>query len=196
MQKAELTINELIDRLNQLATREFPLQEVHSFLQESSIRQDELETYVFFALDQYTRNLIHKSEEYELLAICWQSGQEAPVHGHEGEKCWTRVERGKLRFTSYVEISSANSFDLKVLSTHVGGRGYVDGPAEVHKVENPFTEAAVTLHLYSRPYEACDIYDLENHRKERKKLGYFSQYGTRVDKLHRNPDHGRKKHEI
>lgn len=178
MQRKELTINEFIGRLNQFASRGFPVHEVHDFLQESTVSQPELESYLFYDSKQYTRNLVHKSEEFELLAICWQPGQEAPVHGHEGEKCWSVVEMGKLRFTNYLEIPFSHSVDVKVLSTQIGEPGHIDGPADIHKVENPFERPAVSLHLYSYPFPACDIYDLENHRKERKTLGYFSKYGV------------------
>jgi len=47
----------------------------------------------------------------------------------------------------------------------------------MHKVDNPFSEGAVSLHLYSKPYQACDIYDLENNRKVRKEMSYFSKFG-------------------
>lgn len=177
MSENELTLGKFIETLNQFAARAFPVREVHSFLQETTLRQHELDPYLFFDSERYTRNLIHKSEEFELLAICWQPGQDAPTHGHEGEKCWSRVEKGRLRFTNYKEISSADSFDLEVLATIVGNLGHLDGPADIHKAENPFEESAVSLHIYSHPFPACDIYDLENHRKIRKTLGYFSKYG-------------------
>ena len=85
---------------------------------------------------------------------------------------------GKLRLTNYLEIPSSHSVDVKVLSTQIGEPGHIDGPADIHKVENPFERPAVSLHLYSYSFQACDIYDLENHRKERKTLGYFSKYGV------------------
>ena len=179
MGKRELTVTEFVDQLNQFANQRFPVDEVHAFLQQSSLARHELEPYTFFDSDQYTRNLIHKSEEFELLAICWQPGQDSPVHGHEGEKCWSRVEEGRLRFTNYLAVPSEAFFDFEILSVNVGNPGHLDGPAEIHKVENAFDDPAVSLHLYSYPFEACEIYDLENHCTIRKTLGYFSKFGTR-----------------
>lgn len=175
----EFTVSEFVDQLNQFADQRFPVDEVHSFLQQSSLAPHELEPYTFFDSDQYTRNLMHKSEKFELLAICWQPGQESPVHGHEGEKCWSRVEMGMLRFTNYRAVPPGDISNFEILSVNVGNPGYLDGPAEIHKVENAFDHPAVTLHLYSYPFEACDIYDLENHCINRKTLGYFSKFGTR-----------------
>lgn len=178
MEKAELTIQQLLDRLNLLAARDFPVRETHLFLKESSLDPAALQPYLFFDPDQYTRNLIHKSAGFELLAICWMPGQKAPIHGHEGEKCWARVESGVLRFTNYREQSTDDFVDLEITSDPKDGNpGFLDGPADIHSVENPFDAPAVSLHLYSHPYEACEIYDLANHRKERIKLRYYSKFG-------------------
>jgi predicted metal-dependent enzyme (double-stranded beta helix superfamily) len=179
MEKRDLSLNELIDQLNHFAEQRFPVQEVGQFMRGHIMSEQELAPYTFFESDRYTRNLIHKSEAFELLAICWQPGQDSPVHGHEGEKCWSRVEAGKLRFTNYLAVPSGEFFDFEVLSVNVGSPGHLDGPAEIHKVENAFDEPAISLHLYSYPFEACDIYDVEKHLTDRKTLSYYSQHGTR-----------------
>ena len=53
----------------------------------------------------------------------------------------------------------------------------MDGPADIHSVRNISNDFATSLHVYAKPYDACDIYDLEKGRIERKKLGYFSING-------------------
>lgn len=179
MEQRCLTLDQFIAELNRFAALDFPVRETHQVLRCASLQPAQLQPYLFVAPDQYTRNLIYKSPEYELLLIAWPSGQAAPIHGHEGEKCWARVESGELRFTNYCEIPGDGSFSLKTLSQRVGGLGYLDGPADIHKVENISSQLAVTLHLYSRPFEACDIYDPENGRKLRKMLGYYSKFGER-----------------
>lgn len=177
MTPAALDLDQFIQKLHHFAAQDFPVQETHKFLEHARIDPAALEPYLLFDPGFYTRNLVHKSAEFELLAICWQPGQNAPVHGHEGEKCWSRVERGKLRFTTYREVSGPPQLELNKLSTVDAGPGHVDGPADIHRVENLFGENAVSLHLYSKPYEACDIYDLEKGTVERKKLAYFSISG-------------------
>lgn len=179
MEQELFTLSAFIQRLEQLAARDFSVQETHQFLKRSPLAPGELKPYIFFDPCQYTRNLLYKSGEFELLAICWQPGQKAPIHGHEGEKCWSRVEEGSLYFTNYCERSSLDgSFRLEITSPPTrGGPGYLDGPADIHAVENPFQEPAVTLHLYSRPYAECDIYDPVNGQKERRKLTYYSVFG-------------------
>jgi hypothetical protein len=53
-------------------------------------------------------------------------------------------------------------------------RGHLDGPADIHAVENRFDEDAVSLHVYARPYAECDVYDLEAGVVRRVELRYDS----------------------
>ena len=141
-----------------------------------------LQPYVSYRRERYTRNLIYKSDDFELLAICWNVGHKAPVHGHEGELCWSRVEKGMLRFTNYREVSEKPLVLERLADPVAGGRGHLDGPADIHEVDNPEPtgEPAVSLHLYARPYDECDIYDLVQGEKRRVKLLYDTMYGKPV----------------
>ena len=175
-----VTVPHLIEALSRVAARDFPVREVRALLDGIRLPSAELAPYRFLSAAHYTRNLIHKSEEFELLLLVWAAGQRSPIHGHEGEKCWTRVEEGELHFTSYREKAAGDSFRLQVLSQAVGQVGHVDGPADIHEVANRSELPAVTLHLYARPYDECDVYDLERHTKTRKKLEYFSRFGRQT----------------
>ncbi len=108
-----------------------------------------------YSEDRYTRHLVHKDKDFELLVISWESGQKAPIHGHEGELCWARVERGRLRFTNFRMVSEEPILLELVNAPMDGAAGFLDGPAEIHAVENPkeFGDNAASLHLYSKPYK-------------------------------------------
>ena len=130
-------------------------------------------SYLRFAADRYTRHLVFKSPAVELLVLCWARGSRAPIHGHEGELCWARVERGRLRFTSYRELSRRPLSLAPVGDPIEGGPGHVDGPADIHAVDT-VGEEAVSLHVYVRPYDECDIYDLADRAVRRVRLTYDS----------------------
>ena len=57
-----------------------------------------------------------------------------------------------------------------------GGPGYVDGPADLHAVTNPAAlgQEAVSVHVYCRPYDECDIYDVAAGTVRRVRLSYDS----------------------
>ena len=60
--------------------------------------------------------------------------------------------------------------------------GYVDPLEPVHEVLNltEFAERAVSIHVYSRPFDTCEIYHREKDTYANVPLFYTSEYG----KLH------------
>lgn len=45
---------------------------------------DEIQAYCHFSQDFYTRNLILRTDDFELLVLCWEPGQITPIHNHSG----------------------------------------------------------------------------------------------------------------
>lgn len=176
-----LGMDEFVERMRALCARGLPSDEVQRLLAGSSIEPASLERYVRFEAGRYTRHLVFKSADVELLVLCWAQGSRAPIHGHEGERCWARVERGRLRFTAWRELSRHPLRVEPVGDAIDGGAGYVDGPADLHSVENPadWGEDAVSLHVYSKPYAECDIYDTAEGLVRRVRLQYDSVPASR-----------------
>jgi NitT/TauT family transport system ATP-binding protein len=171
-----LSIEKFVGHVRRLSAPGADPRETHRFLSEAVIPPAALDPYVRFARGRYTRHLVHKCPDVEILVLCWSRGSHAPIHGHEGELCWARVERGRLRFTSYRELSRTPLRLAVVGKPEDGLPGYVDGPADIHAVENPdaFGADAVSLHVYCRPYDECDIYDLATGVVSRARLEYDS----------------------
>jgi len=80
------------------------------------------------------------------------------------------------RIAAYREASRAPLRLEPIGSAVDAGPGYVDGPADIHAVTNPTSlgEDAVSLHVYCRPYDECDIYDTERGAVRRVRLVYDS----------------------
>ena len=144
-------MDDLISQLKKFATEDFPISTVSDYLNDYSLSDDILNEYAHFKDQKYCRNLVHKENDFEIIVVCWKAGQVAPIHGHEGEKCWMRVESGALRVS-----------------------GHLDGPAEIHSVENVYSDDAVSLHVYAKPFSKCDIYCLDSGTVERVELVYDS----------------------
>lgn len=168
-----------VNELEAMASKGFNTEEVHAYLRDTRIEPASLEPYVTFRQERYARNLVHKSESFEILVVCWKTTQEAPIHGHEGERCWARVERGRLRFTNYRQVSETPLVIEPLGPPLDGAPGHLDGPADIHRVENPaeFGEDAASLHVYSFPFDECDVYDLARGEKRRVKLDYDTMFG-------------------
>ena len=170
-------IETVIERLKEFAHQDFPVPEVSSYLLNLNLNENELKKYSFLKENYYTRNLIHKDTDFELMVICWPPNTSAPIHGHEGEKCWARVQEGQLQICNYEEISS-DPLELNMIQRLSCSPGFLDGPADIHSVENLFDKFATSLHVYAKPYDACDIYDTDNGKIERMKLSYYSNNGV------------------
>jgi hypothetical protein len=171
-----LSARELVAELLRLAGRGFPRDDVHRLLATTRLDLGSADRHLRFATGRYTRHLVHKSPEVEILVLCWARGSRAPIHGHEGELCWARVERGTLRFANWRELSRTPLRVVPAGEPTDGGPGYLDGPADLHSVENPaaLDQDAVSLHVYSKPYDECDIYDVERGEVRRVRLQYDS----------------------
>lgn len=182
--KRYVAMTNLVEDIKAFASRDFPQDEIGAYLSETLVEPESLESYLSYCEDRYTRHLVHKEKDFELLVICWGQGQKAPIHGHEGELCWARVERGQLRFSNY-KLVSETPVRLEPVDEPVNGKaGFLDGPAEIHAVENPkeFGVNAASLHLYSKPYDACDIYDSPTGPRRRVQLAYDSIHGVAVER--------------
>ena len=168
-----LSMPDFVSHVRQLTAPAVQGDLLQRFLGAHLIEPASLETYVRLEGERYTRHLVFKDTAVEILVLCWPRGSHAPIHGHEGELCWARVERGRLRFTSYRELAR-NPLRLAPVGEPLDGwPGHVDGPADIHAVET-VGEDAVSLHVYVKPYDECDIYDLAQGVVRRARLTYDS----------------------
>ena len=163
----------LINKLSHFNKSNFPVDRVTKFLENKTLNQSEISDYALFKNEKYSRNLVYKDKDFEVLVVCWGPGQCAPIHGHEGEKCWARVESGNLHIGNYQMLSNS-PLELNMINELSCDAGYLDGPADIHSVKNISEDFSTSLHIYAKPYDACDIYDVEKGIIERKKLGYYS----------------------
>ena len=162
-----------IESLKLLSKENFPVTKVSDLILKAQFNTNLLNKYSHFSKISYTRNMIYKNSDFEVLLICWSKGQVAPIHGHEGEKCWFKVISGKLIIYNY-KIKSTNPLKLKELEKINAHAGYLDGPADIHSIKNKNEEPVITLHVYAKPYDVCNIYDLKTNQIQRKKMNYYS----------------------
>ena len=173
-------ISAFIEKINKLLDEDFPSDEVLRLLENEAPTLAQLEPYIFFSDQRYMRNLIHKTADYDLLLMCWSPGQQTPVHGHEGQRGWIKVLDGKLEFTDYQEEPEGSDTLVSEVAVNVGQAGDADGPAGIHVVANVFDTPAISLHFYSKPFEQCEVYDLELNETRKVPLVYHTIRGKIV----------------
>ncbi|MFZ0955156.1 MAG: cysteine dioxygenase family protein [Candidatus Sulfotelmatobacter sp.] len=187
--KQVVSIQDLVAGLRQQPQAAFDETEtIRKLLQECPVDANSLSPYLTWDRQHYTRNLIDKTPLYELLAICWEIGQASSVHNHRDQNCWMAVPIGRLQVENFRVIRqdlSAGRCELEPSETvemNIAQPCAVDPREPVHRVLNPrqFGERAVSLHVYSRPFDTCVVYSAEQGTCGEIQLHYHTAYGKSV----------------
>jgi cysteine dioxygenase len=185
----KVSIQEFVKELQKLHARDFnTIEGPLALLRANIVDTESLQPYLFWNSQHYTRNLIDKTELYELLAICWEPGMASSIHNHKDQNCWMGAPIGRLSVQNYrvlYEDLAAQRCDIvptDVLEISAGHPVAVDPQNPVHDVRNPrqFGQRAVSLHVYSRPFDSCIVYSVEQHKCGEIPLQYTSKYGRLV----------------
>jgi len=180
-----MAIGDWIEKLKAIPKHEFTLQGVHEFVKTHHVKPETLDKYLFFSKGNYTRNLIFKNELFECMTICWEPGQVSRIHNHRGQNCWMATPVGRLRVQNFrVEDRDAKKGMCRLVPSDVSDMD-AEHPAAVnplepvHQVLNlaEFGGRAVSLHIYSHPFDSCEIYLREKNSYCDVPLHYTSEYG-------------------
>lgn len=188
MPAADRSLDEVVSSLKRLSAEEFTHERLAELLGGRPIRESGWSSRARFRDDTYARHLIHRDELFSVLLLCWKPGQGSPVHNHQGNLGWIRVLRGRIEETHWqppewvVAGVPMPSGDFEIDEEGVGhgialrrgehlvhpagpGVAPVDRQRAIHQIANPRRNAddepAVTLHVYSRPHDACLAFDPE-----------------------------------
>jgi cysteine dioxygenase len=142
------------------------LDELSRLLRGLRVTRADLEAWCQFGTRGYRRNTIRRSPWFELLALCWRSGDCTPIHDHTGSSCAFRVIEGHGSEVRFQNTPSGLVCPVKVEDM---APGYVCAAedADIHQVANMQPPGAdlVTLHIYSPPIEAMQTYSPMGVRK-------------------------------
>jgi cysteine dioxygenase len=171
--------------------REFPesafdhTREIVAFLTSTHVAPRTLGPFLSWDGQHYTRNLIDKTSLYELIAICWESGQASSIHNHRDQNCWMAVPIGRLQVENFrlvfqdIEKGKCELKPADTVEMNPARPCAVDPLEPVHRVVNPkeFHERAVSLHVYSRPFDSCVVYSPEQGTCGEIRLHYTTEFG-------------------
>jgi cysteine dioxygenase len=185
----QISIQHFVTQLRKFPESAFEeTEQLRQFLQDTPLDPDSLLPYLTWDRQHYTRNLIDKTALYELLAICWEVGQASSVHNHKDQNCWMAVPIGRLLVENFHVVRQdiaggtcklTTSETVEMNASHPCA---VDPLEPVHRVLNPreFNQRAVSLHVYSRPFDTCVVYSAEQGTCGEIQLHYTTAYGKPV----------------
>ncbi|KAI8583774.1 hypothetical protein K450DRAFT_219938 [Umbelopsis ramanniana AG] len=170
---------------------------------------EDWEQYAMFDHSRaYTRNLVDDGNgKFNLMILAWSKGQQSPIHDHAGSHCVMKILDGKLQeslfdwpdmsdqesvATDMCDITTARKLDVcpktgvcltKQRETIYGADQvtYVHDKIGLHRISNPSGErGAVSLHLYTPPYETCKTFEEQTGRaRSSGKCSFYSVGGRR-----------------
>jgi quercetin dioxygenase-like cupin family protein len=108
-----------------------------------------------FQQGNYCRNLVLRTDNMEIIVVCWLPGQGSPVHGHGPSDAVMVILEGTMSYTNFYP-------DGKKVSGiwQTGDIGHAPVGVE-HQISNLSDAPLVTLHVYSPPLKREDMgYDL------------------------------------
>ena len=179
-------IQTLVQELRRMpATNFIDTEPLRRVLQQMPVESDSLVPYLNWDRQHYTRNLIDRTPLYELMAICWEVGQASSVHNHKDQNCWMAVPIGPLHVENFhlvhqdLEHGQCKLEPSNTVEMNISHPCAVDPADPVHRVVNPreFNQRAVSLHVYSRPFDSCVVYSPEQGTCGEIKLHFNTEYG-------------------
>jgi cysteine dioxygenase type I len=177
----QVEVDGIVETLRGVPPSEFGPGEICRRLQGVLLDARTLSPFLHFAPRRYTRNLIYRDDLFELIALCWDPHTESPIHNHSGQLCWLSIQQGALRLENFNSLDGPGPGSAIRLVPNGGldraGEGCLDlqqGENAIHRVSNPFDERAVSLHVYSRPFDTCLAYDLAARTSREIRLQYHS----------------------
>jgi len=172
----------VVDGLRAIPDDDFTCDNVYQFLGDNPVEVDSITRYFHWSADFYTRNLIYKDDRFEMMAICWEKGQVSRVHNHWDQKCWMTVPVGTLSGQNFAveEMDESRGYcrlvetDTFRLSDCLAAKVELEEP--IHQILNlpEFGQRAVSLHIYSKPYDRCLSYCRDTHTFKEVRLFYAS----------------------
>lgn len=184
-----VNINTLVSGLREMSDENFVCEPVYDYLNSHPVDVDSLQKFLFWSPTFYTRNLIYKDQRFEMMAICWEKGQVSRVHNHHEQRCWMSVPVGKLKGQNFaVEEMDENRGHCRLRETNAFElaeclAARVDLEEPIHQILNlaEYDQRAVSIHIYSKPFDRCLSYCRDTDTFKEVTLCYTSIDGELCD---------------
>ncbi|KAF6123584.1 cysteine dioxygenase type 1 [Phyllostomus discolor] len=153
------TLADLIRILHQLfAKEEVNVEEVQAVME--AYESDPAEWSVYAKYDQYSS-----------------------IHDHTNSHCFLKMLQGNLKETLFAWPDKKSNEMIKKSERTLRENqcAYINDSIGLHRVENiSHTEPAVSLHLYSPPFDSCHAFDQRTGHKNKVTMTFYSKFGTRT----------------
>lgn len=123
------------------------------------IPRREFERYYSWSDERYSRNVLARNSDFEVLLICWEEGQASPIHDFNAQEAWIHPVEGMLReerFKINVEDDRLEKVSNVLLGTDEFSYMNQIG---IHRYSNANKARTVSLNIYRKPVTEWHVYD-------------------------------------
>jgi cysteine dioxygenase len=153
------TIDQLVEQLTAMKKDHSRVLDIMSLVE---IPTEEFERYYRWDEARYTRNILARTDDFEVLLVCWEKGQKSPVHDFNSQEAWIHPIVGKLREERF-KINIHDERLERVSNMILGDEefSYMKQVA-IHRYSNAFEGRSVSLNVYCKPVTEWRVYDESN----------------------------------
>jgi sulfonate transport system ATP-binding protein len=174
-----LSLRQFILRLREANARG-GAQAIEEVLRQGQLHRRAVEPFALLQEGRYTRTLVYRDEDLEVLVLGWGRNARAPIHGHDGQECFLMTVAGELEVADYRLVAGGQEPGCALVERTGPRRTLLPGAmdhrnpeAELHSVRiGARSGFAISLHVYSRPIDNCLVYDSRRSSCELRKLRY------------------------
>ncbi|GFO37078.1 cysteine dioxygenase [Plakobranchus ocellatus] len=199
------SLSELITRLHDIfASDDISVEYVQKLMASYKGNPREWKKFAKFDKFRYTRNLVDEGNgKFNLMILCWNEAQGSSIHSHANSHCFLKVLDGSVKEEMFCWPQKTDHTDVTANDDNSNGHddsskdqgmqkwaenqllkdecGYINDDIGLHRVENPsHIDKAVTLHLYSPPFDECECFDERTGKHTTSKVTFWSKYGKRT----------------
>lgn len=170
----ELSLTGLITMLQSEAAVISPAK-MHDILSRLAISGEEIKDHSRFSEQRYARNLFYKTAAFEIMVMCWNSGQRSSIHDHAGSLGGLKILHGSL--TESLFDKAANGMIRSLTSVDFEPNAIrVEETSLIHQISNlqGNDRQAISLHIYVPPLVRMNVYSLEDPAVRNILPQYFS----------------------
>ena len=139
-----MTLHQLIKSIeNHLETNKNLKNAIHYLV---NYKSDDWKKYCNFSSEGYLRNLVHKSDKFDIFVICWSKNCISSIHDHPERGCLMKVLNGILEEELYSSDNIKNKLNHSILVKD--DIKYIDDIIGYHRISNN-CNPSISLHIYS-----------------------------------------------
>ncbi len=149
------TLDELVEALRSASAQQGYLR----ILERVNIPAEAFDPHSTWHPKHYTRNCITRTDDFELLLICYEPGQCTSIHDYATEEAWVHPVRGTVIEERFEPVGAGSLRKVSAAKLDRDSFSYLHNGRSIHRYINAGEQRAMTLNLYARPLRTWKVYD-------------------------------------